>query len=592
MSKNSFKLNNKLDHRVDSTELVSALLADLEPYLSSTDMSELSKLTILRKWDEALDYAGLLLAERPAISYSRFVALRQFEAFLKKNVSLEGGRSSSLRKAETLSLFLSDDEECGRTNVRFLEYLENPLTFAGEMVVEAVHTARQISSEILGEIRPSDYSSMLKNASFGPGLTFDSTDPSHRHLVYKVGGRMSVTKRALPYARHLFLHFPRWACALREDGARVDVVRGNRVTTVPKTAQVDRAIAIEPSINIFLQKGVDNLMRNRLLRYGCDLRDQSRNQDLAREASIDGSLSTVDLSSASDTISREIVRFFLPSDWYALCDDIRSHEYTIDGENWSEYQKFSSMGNATTFPIESLIFYSVALAVTRLTGGPEEKVSVYGDDIIIPRNGTLLLFEVLSHLGFRPNTQKSFALHEFRESCGEDFINGVQTRPVYISKLPKSVPEVYNLFNRLLNNRCGLPLCNVLRYLYTRINRPDFGPRYLGAGDEWTSWEPFRAMEFSQYFMVPSWHPTVERLSAYHVDWQERVWRIRSLNPVNPPLKGRFSDNALYSFFLLGGRGDPKDPTRIRWTRKRRTITRWPDDGYWPMFLQPGVTPG
>jgi hypothetical protein len=79
--------------------------------------------------------------------------------------------------------------------------------------------------------------------------------------------------------------YPLWSQHLRSLGYPSFEV-GNRVTTVDKDAKTDRVIAIEPGVNLFFQKSIGLMLRKRLMSCGIDLRWQSRNQKLAKRASL------------------------------------------------------------------------------------------------------------------------------------------------------------------------------------------------------------------------------------------------------------------------------------------------------------------
>jgi hypothetical protein len=178
---------------------------------------------------------------------------------------------------------------------------------------------------------------------------------------------------------------------------------------------------VEPTINSWFQQGIGRMIRSRLKRrVGVDLDDQSTNQRLAWLGSISNDLATVDLSSASDLISRKLVEDLLPRDWFFWLDITRSHRVLID-DSWVELEKFSSMGNGFTFDLESLIFYALSWAVTTVEGYNTFWVNVFGDDIIIPAGVKELFLKTFDSLGFRVNENKSYFEGPFRESCGKDF---------------------------------------------------------------------------------------------------------------------------------------------------------------------------
>lgn len=225
----------------------------------------------------------------------------------------------------------------------------------------------------------------------------------------------------------------------------------NKVDFVPKTAVTDRSIAIEPTANTFLQKGVDLILRDRLRRWGYDLKDQSQNQRLAREGSVTGQYATIDLSSASDTISRALVYYLLPSGAYDYLNRIRSPEYQLEG-NAGVYEKFVSMGNGFCFPLQTLVYASACRAVMRTIRGKVVKHAVYGDDIIIPTDCYDMLLSLLRFCGFLPNPKKSFSKGAFRESCGADWYHGLDVRPVEADKELQRDVDLMILHNSTLRS--------------------------------------------------------------------------------------------------------------------------------------------
>lgn len=257
----------------------------------------------------------------------------------------------------------------------------------------------------------------------------------------------SVTPCAIPYVRGFFkrnLHLGLdlyeskgpYACVDHEHLAeelnkRVRQVPYNQLSFVPKTVKTHRVIAVEPLLNSILQSGVDGLMRRKLRRWGYDLRDQGKNQHLAKLGSIDGSYATMDLKSASDSVTIELARLVLPEEWFDLLNRLRSACYKLDGEV-HRYEKFCSMGNGFCFPLETLIFAAAARAVMHERTSGVTTHSVYGDDIIVPTDCFDELADLLLYLGFQTNLEKSFNTGPFRESCGADWYQGQDVRPVYL----------------------------------------------------------------------------------------------------------------------------------------------------------------
>lgn len=216
------------------------------------------------------------------------------------------------------------------------------------------------------------------------------------------------------------------------------VVRPAKLGFVPKNAKTYRTVCVEPSLNVMFQLGVGEYLAQRLASVGVDIRDQTPNQRRALEGSLTGESATLDLSSASDTISRELVFELLPLDWATFLARGRSTKVILPGGKEICQEKFSSMGNGFTFPLETLIFWALAASCC----SSESDVTVYGDDIIVPSDRYLLTTEVLEAAGFSVNAKKSFSSGPFRESCGKDYFSGSDVRPYY----PKGWVSAQTLF--------------------------------------------------------------------------------------------------------------------------------------------------
>lgn len=358
-------------------------------------------------------------------------------------------------KAEAKRKFLEAEVQCRVTNSRVRSFLANPNGYSG-VVREAFCLAGVKIQEVLGHhvfVRE-----WLNSCRFGPG-TFNSPLARGLTSVYdKLQVTPTVTHDFRDTGAMLVTSSPSWARSVTDSeiegfwpfvsGADLHPVPGNRVTFVPKTATTERAIAIEPLVNIYAQLGLGAMIRKRLNAFAfIDLNDQAVNQQLAREGSIRGNLATVDLSSASDTVSKEVVRALLPEGWFRVLDLVRSKVGTLDGTPFV-YEKFSSMGNGFTFELESLIFWALASSACVIAGAPE-MVSVYGDDIIVPVEAYDTLEEILTFFGFSFNRKKSFKLGVFRESCGKDYYEGVEVRPFLQEDVPQQVKDLFSLANGL-----------------------------------------------------------------------------------------------------------------------------------------------
>jgi len=380
------------------------------------------------------------------LSAASAVSLRQCLAFFSKRKDLDIGvdkRAAALRK------FYDSEEACLKTNQIFKSWSSGRFQFTPR-VEQVLFLAQQKISSILGDL-PSLSDIKLR---FGPGATTQvkKRDASAR---MKLSSPFSCSEDLLPYVADVLEEMPGWI-PFSEESSRtvVDVsIDTSRLDFVPKSAKTDRSIAIEPTLNQMVQLGIGDYMSDRLRQVGIDLRDQTHNQRLAREGSLTGALATLDLSSASDSVSRELVAHLLPVDWFLFLDTCRSG--TIEYESSvMRLQKFSSMGNGFTFALESLIFFALAYASHVVSHGKKPRrseLTVYGDDIICTTSSSNLLIEVLRVSGFTLNMEKSFTSGPFRESCGADYLSGIDIRPCYV-KDRLSGESIFTLHNFFFRN--------------------------------------------------------------------------------------------------------------------------------------------
>jgi hypothetical protein len=113
--------------------------------------------------------------------------------------------------------------------------------------------------------------------------------------------------------------------------------------------------------------------------------------------------------------------------WHTVLDVVRTPEVKVSGET-TTLKSYMLMGSGHTFPLQTLLFYSIVKAVVELMGS-RSKVDVYGDDIIFASQYSYYVVAVLRNLGFSINQDKSFFDGPFRESCGGDYHTGVDVRP-------------------------------------------------------------------------------------------------------------------------------------------------------------------
>jgi hypothetical protein len=197
---------------------------------------------------------------------------------------------------------------------------------------------------------------------------------------------------------------------------------------------------------------------------------------MAARGSVDQNLATIDLSSASDTISTGLVKHLLPPVAFGVLNAIRSKTTDVNGVPLP-MEMFSSMGNGFTFPLQTLIFSTLVRAVyleagiKPLSDNTEfRNYSCFGDDIICLSQVYDKVVRVLEACGFEVNKDKSYSSGSFRESCGKDYYEGHNVRAVYLRKVD-TVQDLYSSFNRLARWSAlhGVFLNSTLTYLWSCI---------------------------------------------------------------------------------------------------------------------------
>ncbi len=465
---------------------------------------------------------------------------RQIQALYSKLDFLELGID---RDQVTFDKFLACEEKCRDTNRRFRMQSGEILSPDAESIL---FMAQRKISDILGPLPDRG----LLDFTFGPGANTNVNSRCANPRV-KLSADITCSTNLTRDVAGLLSEVPHWAVlhSFFEDDEKsllnVTVTHG-KLSFVPKTSLTHRPIVVEPLLNSFFQKGVGKFIRQRLKRAGVDLQDQSKNQRLAEAGSRYGHLATIDLSSASDCISRNLVYSLLPYDWADELDLLRTPSVTY-GDTVIHLEKFSSMGNGYTFELESLIFYALAYSVCRYLVLPMEGLSVYGDDLIVPVDAFDLLGRILEICGFSMNMEKSFSKGPFRESCGADYFHGMDIRPFYL-KTRISDRNLYTMHNWFIRHG-EIELARIVES-FTRPQQRIYGPNGYGDGH-----------------LIGSFSLRLNRKKR-RLGWCGGYFETYSLKPASysKKLKG---DVLLptYSVYTRSGKLDPTDPNVVRGSR-------------------------
>nr|UJQ85382.1 MAG: hypothetical protein 3 [Leviviridae sp.] len=267
------------------------------------------------------------------------------------------------------------------------------------------------------------------------------------------------------WPRKLQLYFPHdWFASgfldMEPESMPSEKEYSSRLCAVPKTANGPRLICCEPVAHQWIQQGILQWLEGRLnttlFRHSINLRSQELSKQRALDASIDGMEMTMDLSSASDRLSCRLVEYiFQGTD---ILDGMHACRTRTMTQNLSDehpsmivLKKFSTMGSALTFPIQSIVFTILCVYALRHTekrtwnfDGVEEdfkRVRVYGDDIIAPTHAYTAIKLLLEECGLQVNADKTYTGKYFRESCGCDAFRGVDVTPPRILQLYDGSPS-------------------------------------------------------------------------------------------------------------------------------------------------------
>lgn len=398
--------------------------------------------------------------------------------FLRK-LDVKGDDQSQLER-ECFDRLLATERLCFQTNQRLRRFLDGLLDQPGDArILGIIQDVRKMIRRLVGPL-PSD----LRSSGFGPGATLNN--PSRLATIPdKIESVPSGTARALYLYNHLFRDSA-W-CRFRpanQRGKQV-VCRGNRFFTVPKTATSLRGAALSPNVNGFLQKGIGRYLRSRLAgsglhiggqptRNGFSINDWSsadRHRRLAKQSSLLGDMSTIDLSDASNTISFRLIELLWPSQWFSLLCDCREPFLQGPDGKWRKLEMFSAMGNGFTFELETITFWAICSVICK------RSVHVFGDDIIVPTENAHDCLAALRFFGFVPNQRKTFVSGPFRESCGGDYFLGVNVRAHYQKVIPSTPAQYFALLNGLRRfSKIGNRWSYVRRAWWAALNEV---PRHL-----------------------------------------------------------------------------------------------------------------
>jgi len=259
-------------------------------------------------------------------------------------------------------------------------------------------------------------------------------------------------EQCYPYDDYFSLYMSAEAAITREQPTD-EHIQANLIA-VPKDSRGPRLICVHPAESIWIQQGLRVQLERAISRrrsswgpWPCGhvhFDDQSINGRMALLSSKSRKYATLDMKEASDRVSESLVQilFGRKYKWFGCC---RAQKYRIKdphmgapeladprvGPAIDDIHSYAPMGNATTFPVQSLVFWAICVASMQSRGFRQpNSVFVFGDDIIVPTAQAPYIIEDLESFGLLVNRTKSFWQGGFRESCGVDAFNGIDVTPV------------------------------------------------------------------------------------------------------------------------------------------------------------------
>lgn len=265
--------------------------------------------------------------------------------------------------------------------------------------------------------------------SFGPGSTSDRINLVDRWNWKGIKFPTSVPMVVWPIRK-----LDDWALEGWKNSQRYGITR---IAEVPKNLKSNRVVSSEPAGFLFCQKAVGDFMRRQILyKIGseCHLDDRFKHNALLRASDRycecvtlrNGRMSrihkrdrytSIDLSDASDHVSRTLVRMLLP-DWADYLFSVRSTFARFPDGELVPLRTFAPMGSDVCFPVLTLVCYGIAKAVCG-----DSKIGVFGDDIIVPMRYFDSTVDMLQRAGLVVNARKSGTVGRYVESCGQEFYN-------------------------------------------------------------------------------------------------------------------------------------------------------------------------
>lgn len=482
--------------------------------------------------------------EWPGMSYKEMACLSIRKSLLKK---LRSGMTDKT-KAIALDKFLAANSRCAEWQLPATRSWADDVLLGEFRLLIDQFWLKYRSGTWAGLV--DHHYDILKQGGVGPGSSYEA-DGQDFYTKFFSSKLVGTSSNLYYWYRRYISCFPSWKeaeCLRSLDRGEFECTDRNRLDFVPKNDSESRSICVEPALNMYYQLGFGNILRERLRDlWGINLEvQQFLNRDLARKGSLDGSFATIDLTSASDSISTKMLRWALPPDFMRWLEALRCPKSRLPDGRLVDLEMISTMGNGFTFPLQSVIFTAAVLACFRVDGlapvYPNSRSSgnfgVNGDDLVVPTVIYRKVRRLLQLLGFQLNEAKTFAEGSFRESCGGDYFQGRNLRGVYVKDLmkPQDIYPVINALN-LFSARTGVVLSRSVQFL-TKYVRFQLVPRWANDDSGIRSFTELitrkdARTDHNGSWIYQSWESAVPpriQISEYGLR-SPKAYRVRSFNP-------------------------------------------------------------
>jgi hypothetical protein len=416
------------------------------------DVSRLSGLREIRGSYEGMHWC---LNEAPklekhvleSIETDSNIDLERFPDWIRRLAERSVMDPSSLRYLRQLLLFCYkadvtlDNDKIDLSLKTFIEVNRKVGEFSNSLARESprlLYLARKHCQSVLYRFREKAI-----KPSHGPGA---STTPKNvwSHWYHTI-------EACYPYADYMYLkeltdplgsgfnrdHVAQWDQASEQSQIAAKLI------CVPKDTRGPRLICVHPAESIWIQQGL-RVELERVIslrrespgpwpRNHVQFDDQSVNGRIALLSSRSRRYATIDMKEASDRISESLVQilFGRKYKWFGCC---RAQKVRIPAAGFpyaDDINCYAPMGNATTFPVQSLVFWAICVASMQSRGFHQPGAAfVFGDDIIVPSECAEAVINDLESFGLLVNRSKTFWRGAFRESCGVDAFKGVDVTPI------------------------------------------------------------------------------------------------------------------------------------------------------------------